>query len=466
MSRRLQIGEHLADYRIVGFLGAGGMGSVYHAVHTKIDRPVAIKVLSDVVENPSFRERFFNEARLQSRLHHPNIATLYDFQEAGDLVYIVMEFVDGETLDGLIKQRYFAVEEALKTFETIGEAISFIHDNNIVHRDIKPQNIKMSSAGTIKMLDFGIAKGAINQGLTRVGGVVGTPNYLSPEQLRGHEASAHSDIWALGILFYEMLTGAEPFKGRTLAELHVQITNAQFEDPVKLNPAIPTEVANIVRKCLMVDTAQRYQTVSALIADVRRAQERFRPKAAIEAGKAFKFLDIFARTGDSSENSIPVDGQDVVTPTPTSKPVGLTVAAISAVAVIVLMLIGVGVWTTMETSPPNSNVANGPANRPANTPKKEAQPTVVKTETTPDRPSIQSAPGPSGTPLRVTVDAAEGPAEVYRDGTRVGTTPFEIEGRENETVYLTLKRNGYEDLTVPIEIADRKKVNTFRLTRK
>ncbi len=172
----------IGDYRIVGFLGAGGMGSVYHGIHTKIDRPAAIKVLSSPAAGSTFKERFFNEARVQSSLHHPNIATLFDFQESPsrDELYIVMEYVDGETLDALIDRKYFAVEDALVTFKSICEAVKFIHENNIVHRDIKPQNIKISSKGTVKMLDFGIAKDAVSSGLTRVGGIVGTPNYLVP----------------------------------------------------------------------------------------------------------------------------------------------------------------------------------------------------------------------------------------------------------------------------------------------
>src|SRR5690606_5831193 len=133
MSRRLENGEMIGDYRIVGFLGAGGMGSVYHGIHTKIDRPAAIKVLSNPSDGSTFKQRFFNEARVQSSLHHPNIATLYDFQESadGNDLFIVMEYVDGDTLDVLIDQRRFAVEDALLTFKSICEAVKFIHENNI-----------------------------------------------------------------------------------------------------------------------------------------------------------------------------------------------------------------------------------------------------------------------------------------------------------------------------------------------
>ena len=246
MSKRFQIGDRIGEYDIVGFLGAGGMGTVYHGVHAKINRSAAIKILSEVAINSTFKERFFNEARLQSSLHHPNIATLYDFQESGDVLFIVMEYVDGETLDALISRRYFAVEDALVTFESICDAVAFIHSNDIVHRDIKPQNIKLASNGMVKLLDFGIAKGSFSHGLTRVGGVIGTPNYLAPEQLSGEPATARSDIWALGVLFYAMLTGVEPFNGENLAELYGQIKESKFVEPEKLNPVVPAEVSRIV----------------------------------------------------------------------------------------------------------------------------------------------------------------------------------------------------------------------------
>ncbi len=161
----------IGEYRVTGFLGAGGMGEVYGGVHAKLGRAAAIKVLSENVTDDSFTSRFFNEARLQASLHHPNIATLYDFQEIGGRLCIFMELVDGESLEDLVTRRAFAVEDALKTFLPVVEAIAFIHQNGILHRDIKSQNIKLTSNGTVKLLDFGIAKDSISHSLTQTGGV-------------------------------------------------------------------------------------------------------------------------------------------------------------------------------------------------------------------------------------------------------------------------------------------------------
>ena len=196
MSKRLNIGEMIGEYRVTGFLGAGGMGEVYAGVHEKLGRPAAIKVLGAAANDPTFKSRFFNEARLQANLHHPHIAALYDFQETGDQLLIFMEMVDGESLEDLVSRRAFTVEDALKVFVPICEAIGYIHQHGILHRDIKSQNVKLTSGGQAKLLDFGIAKDSSDQhGLTQTGGVIGTPHYLAPEQLDGKPASPQTDIW-------------------------------------------------------------------------------------------------------------------------------------------------------------------------------------------------------------------------------------------------------------------------------
>ena len=439
----------IGDYRIVGFLGAGGMGSVYHGVHTKINRPAAIKVLSNPAIGSTFKERFFNEARVQSSLHHPNIATLYDFQESADRdeLYIVMEFVDGETLDAFIVRRHFAVEDALVTFKSICEAVKFIHENNIVHRDIKPQNIKISSRGTVKMLDFGIAKDAVSNGLTRVGGIVGTPNYLAPEQLIGHPASKLTDIWALGVLFYEMLTGASPFPGSTLAELHGQITNAQFEPPQKINPAIPNEVVRIIENCMCVDVNRRYQSVDAIVEDVGEAlRRRQHPRAAHASGirnliSGVRTLDTGGPTGTQNASF------------------GLGKIAIlgSGAAVLLLSVVVFGLWAAGGSEPARnvSNVKPSPL-----------QPIADRGKTSSTQGGrITTQSGASDPRPKALIELTEGVAEVYRDGRLIGSTPVEIEGNENESVNLTLRRPGYQDYTETIEITTRRKVFTFTLRK-
>jgi len=455
MSRRLQIGETIGDYRIVGFLGAGGMGSVYHGIHTKIDRPAAIKLLSNPAHGSTFKERFFNEARVQSSLHHPNIATLFDFQESPsrDELFIVMEYVDGETLDALIDRRHFAVEDALVTFKSICEAVKFIHENNIVHRDIKPQNIKISSKGIVKMLDFGIAKDAISDGLTRVGGIVGTPNYLAPEQLMGQPASRLTDIWALGILFYEMLTGAAPFKGSTLAELHGQISNAQFEPPQKINPSVSGEVAKIVEKSMCVDVRQRYQSVDAMLEDIGAAlRRRHHPAAPANRAQVSGIRNLISGTALSS----PSGDTD-----PANRGSGIgKLALIASGAAIVLTVVVFGLWA-MSGSDPLTPGANVPATpRPVADRGKNVNNQAGRVSTQSGQPGTIPGVRP-----KARIDLTEGVAEVYRDGKLIGTTPVEIEGNENETVSLTLRRAGYQDMNETIEITTRRKVFTFTLRK-
>lgn len=455
MSRRLENGEMIGDYRIVGFLGAGGMGSVYHGIHTKIDRPAAIKVLSNPSDGSTFKQRFFNEARVQSSLHHPNIATLYDFQESadGNDLFIVMEYVDGDTLDVLIDQRRFAVEDALLTFKSICEAVKFIHENNIVHRDIKPQNIKVSSKGAVKMLDFGIAKDAVSDGLTRVGGIVGTPNYLAPEQLFGHSASRLTDIWALGVLFYEMLTGAAPFKGSTLAELHGQISNARYEPPERENPSVSCDVTKIIDRCMCVDPRQRYQTVDAVLRDVGDALRRRRNPAADGAAPASTSIrELLSATGLVSSTT--------AKPRTARLSTG-RIALIGSGAVFLLLTVVVfGLWAM---SGPERNAS---ANEGGNT---TARRTISSkgNDLTSQRGRITTQSAPAITSQRPTarIELTEGVAEVYRDGVLIGTTPVEIEGDENETVSLTLRRPGYRDFSETIEITTRRKVFTFTLRK-
>lgn len=460
MKNRLQIGEKVGEYQIVGFLGAGGMGSVYQGVHSKINRAAAIKVLASAGKDSTNARRFFNEARLQSSLQHSNIATLYDFQETAERLFIVMEYVDGETLENLIKRRYFSVEDALKTFESICEAVAFIHGNDIIHRDIKPQNIKLTSTGKIKLLDFGIAKDSFSQGLTRIGGVIGTPHYLAPEQLSGQKASPRSDIWSLGILFYEMLTGAEPFKGNTLFDLHQQITAGEYEEPQKLNSAVTLEVSQIIEKCLRKTPDERYRNVEKLLTDLRRALSRYKPPP-IPAENLQKERTSQSNRSESKskEKDVPTEPDLVASDSEVKKRPFVWIAA--GVALLLFGIIGVSIWAMSDDGAVNTANSNlivvSPVN--ASTPK-------VSISKNTGQPAPQQSGGSKSNTVRVLVDTNEGTADIYRDGERIGKTPFEVEGSEGESVNLTLKRNGYLDQQVQLEIAARRRVYTFVLQRK
>ena len=206
----------LGEYRVVDFLGAGGMGEVYRAMHSKIGRIAAVKVLTQTTQSSDFVERFFNEARIQASLQHPNVATLYDFCEVAGQPCIIMEYVDGQTISERIVAYGAALrsQETVYVFEKICEAIDYIHTHGVIHRDIKSNNIKISSQGHVKLLDFGIARGRPRSSSRRSAASLARFEYLAPELIRGGIADARGDIWALGVLLYEMVTGRVPFEAR------------------------------------------------------------------------------------------------------------------------------------------------------------------------------------------------------------------------------------------------------------
>ena len=428
MSRRFQTNERIGDHRVVEFIGQGGMGEVYHFYHEKLGRSAAVKVLGDsVLADAKYKERFLNEARLQASLHHPNIAELYDFQQIGDELLIFMEFIDGESLDSLIEKKHFSTGESLQLFEAIVETIKYVHANGIVHRDIKTENVKINSAGMPKLLDFGIAKAPSSLSLTQVGGVIGTPNYLAPEQVDGGEASQQTDIWALGILLYKMLTGRFPFEGEQIESLIFQIAQAKFEAPETHNPAIPKGVSNIVKKCLSKAVSQRYQTADELLVDVRRVlNERYSGESTV----------------DTAVRSL-----------------SLSAGKLWAAAGLVLLFFGSIVTVMWATS--------GYPVRPAATSKTQSEaqaPREIAMEKKSESSGTQTVTGASKRTVRI--DSIGGTAEVWRNGQKIGSTPYDLEVVEKEAVALKLRRSGFEDADVQFEASAGKKVYTFALKAK
>jgi serine/threonine-protein kinase len=271
MNRASLLNTTIGEYRVTEFLGAGGMGEVYRAVHARIGHSVALKALKADAVDSTYRERFTHEARIQSRLHHPNIVAFYEFLECRGQRCIIMEFVDGQTLaDRLRFGGPLRVREALRIFAAVTDAVAYIHSHGIIHRDLKSNNIKISADGRVRLLDFGIAREILMPRLTQTGVVVGALESVSPEQLAGHQATERSDIWALGVLLYEMLTGRVPFEARSVTEICQKTSRGTYPQPSTLNPSVPREVETLIARCLRKNPADRFQSASALLAEIHR----------------------------------------------------------------------------------------------------------------------------------------------------------------------------------------------------
>ncbi len=243
----------VAGYRLTERIGSGGMGDVYKAYNPSLNRHAAVKIL----HQEAFADRFKNEAYIQSSINHPNITRLYEYAKIGNRLCIVMEYVDGETLSSLLHQKgKLSNEETENILRQIVPALAYLHKKEIMHRDIKPQNFKVQTDGTVKMLDFGIAKHKYSPKLTQLGFVVGTMEYIAPEQFEQKE-QLKSDIWCLAVMTYELLTGYMPFEATNPALLRVKIIQGSFTNPKILVPFISEKLATIIDRSLKVNPANR-----------------------------------------------------------------------------------------------------------------------------------------------------------------------------------------------------------------
>ncbi len=279
------IGESIAHYRITGKLGEGGMGTVYQATDTKLTREVAIKILPpEFATDPDRMSRFTREAQVLASLNHPNIAAIYGVEDRA----IVMELVGGETLADVLEHGPVAYAEAILYARQIADALEAAHEKGIVHRDLKPANIKLTASGQIKVLDFGLAKLAGTeapepvsaQSATRkhsptiAGVIMGTAGYMAPEQARGTAVDKRADIWAWGILLFEMLSGKRAFQGETISDQLASVLKTDV-DLTQLPPATPGAVRKLLRRCLERDRNRRLRD----IADARMELESMEPDA-------------------------------------------------------------------------------------------------------------------------------------------------------------------------------------------
>jgi serine/threonine protein kinase len=272
------VGAVIAQYRVLEKIGAGGMGVVYKAEDTKLGRLVALKFLPETLAtDASALERFQREARAASALNHPNICTIYDIEEHRGHPFIAMEYLDGRSLKDHILGRTLDRDEISKLGIQIAEALSAAHSKGVVHRDVKPGNIVVTASGPVKVLDFGLAKLIGSQGgnsptksLTETHAVTGTLPYMSPEQLRGREVDARTDIYALGVVLYEMSIGRRPFTAEISPQLIDDILNSPPRPPRQVNPKFSPKLEEIILKCLEKDPEERYQTAKEIAVDLRR----------------------------------------------------------------------------------------------------------------------------------------------------------------------------------------------------
>jgi eukaryotic-like serine/threonine-protein kinase len=412
----------VGEYRMIDFLGAGGMGEVYRAVHARLGRVVAVKVMTQAQRSPRLLERFHNEAQIQARLHHPRIATLFDFLETRGMPCIVMEYVDGQTIDERLRT-YGALplSEALQIFRAIVEAVGYIHENGVVHRDIKANNIKINSRGEVKLLDFGIAKSDASPQLTATGDVIGTLQYLSPEQIKGGLADARSDIWALGVLFYEMVSGQVPFNATTLGRLCDSIMKSEYVAPSTYNPYLPKEIEAIIKRCLKKAPEARYQSAAEILKELDAFEDRNASDKLAGASPAVTEHGVWSWVKAHMQ---------LLT---------LTTAILTVAAVLVLL-----VTQLSPAKPDNSNQHSSVAGRTIPAPVNQEN-QVLRT---------------------ARISALGGRAEVYQNGEFIGHTPCDIKVANGEKVNLILKRQGFEDKQVDFLLNEHQEDYTYTLNRK
>ena len=269
--------DRIGRYKIVGELGRGAMGVVYHAVDPNIGRPVAIKTIHfgggrNAEEQNRLRERLFREARSAGILSHPGIVTVYDVEQQGELAYIAMEFVDGPTLDQVLSEAHPISPERM--FSILGQtavALDYAHQKGIVHRDIKPANIMIARDGTAKITDFGIAKITASDQLTMTGNIVGTPHYMSPEQVQGQPVDGRSDQFSLAVIAFEMLTGEKPYSGEHLTTVVYKIVAEEPAAPHRLNPTLGGAIESVLRRSLSKKPEARYPTCQEFAGALEKA---------------------------------------------------------------------------------------------------------------------------------------------------------------------------------------------------
>ncbi len=409
LSSRYELGE---------ILGFGGMSEVHLARDTRLDRDVAIKVLrADLARDPTFYLRFRREAQNAAALNHPAIVAVYDTgeaeTEAGPLPFIVMEYVDGDTLRDIVRaEGPMAPRRAMEVIADVCAALDFSHRNGIVHRDVKPANIMINNAGAVKVMDFGIARAIADSSspMTQTAAVIGTAQYLSPEQARGEQVDARSDVYSLGCVLFEILTGEPPFKGDSPVAVAYQHVREDPQLPSLVNDTVPRELDSIILKAMAKNPANRYQSAAEMRTDLVRVLGGQRPSAPMvmnDEDRTTILGSVDSRQADFSGADKPAAGAAATPRTsrhaePEDEPRnrrGLKIALISAASIIVVAIVGAFLWSL------------GPG----------ADPTTVTVPSVAGLSADEAQSQLENVGLRVTVQ--ERPDASVPEGSAIGTNP-------------------------------------------
>lgn len=341
------IAESIAHYRVIKKLGAGGMGEVYLALDTKLDRKVAIKVLQpDSLANETLKRRLLREAQAAAKLDHPNICAVYDVNEADSLTFIVMQYIEGETLAEKMERQPLELKAAMAIAEQATEGLAEAHAHGVIHRDLKPQNFMITPRGQLKILDFGLAKQMQSRDsvdveastatlLSTPGRVIGTVPYMSPEQLRGEPLDASSDIFSLGVMFYEMFAGKHPFRDKSAA---VTMSRIMLGDPVptdQFHAQVSSQLQALLSKMLSKDKADRYRSAEELLTDLRRLP-------------AEVSIDNKPTDGRSTQQLSAIQTNEVADSGRTKARGFKWIAVLASALAVVLIAVAVGRWISTE----------------------------------------------------------------------------------------------------------------------
>ncbi len=394
--------QEIGGYRLIEKIGSGGMGDVYKAFNEALNRTVAIKIL----HQKNMGERFKNEAYIQSSVSHPNIARLYEYLVTGDTACIIMEYVEGDSLDVYLHRRgKLSNEETENIIKQIAAALSYLHNKDVLHRDIKPQNFKVQPNGTVTMLDFGIAKNKYTPKLTQQGYLVGTTEYMAPEQFQ-QLVQKKSDVWSLGVLTYELLTGYMPFDANNAVTMRVKIEKGEFTKPRILVPHLSDKLNTLIEKSLQVNPANRFSA------------------AAVEA--LFKEEQPVLKPGGSMHNQKPLWANKKI----------LMIAAGLVVLIIIAIVIPKNTNTTLLPGQPEPDVSGA---------------------------NIKQGNEQTRT-LKIDVSNASNAYVILQDGERK-ELPYEITGKEGESFKFRLEADGYEPKEVDVSITVGRKSYEYNLEK-